>query len=201
MIEEDHYMIDIETLGTGPNSHILSIVCLKFNPLGDLHSDENPVSMVWERWDITPQSCEEVGLEIDVNTVLWWLQQSEGARMNVIGLDRKKIRLRDALVELSSFIKRWSDDGPTHIWAKSPQFDLVILENAYRKCNLRPPWKYKDHADVRTAVMLWKDQIPNYEEVKEVVKEEIGGVTHDPLFDCFLQAYQLSYIFSLMQKQ
>jgi len=141
MKKESHYMIDIETMGTRPNSHILSIACLKFNPMGDPEAgprDNNAIPIVWERWDITPQSCREYGLEIDPDTVLWWFQQSEEARMDaVLGLYKKKLHLRVALLDLSSFIKKFSDGGNIYVWAKSPQFKCC----PYVKLIIIFPWR------------------------------------------------------------
>jgi hypothetical protein len=205
-MKENHFMIDIETLGTNPNSHIMSIACLKFNPMGNpeaKHHEDDVIPIVWERWDIIPRTCQEIGLEIDANTVLWWFQQSEAARMDAVhGLYKEKVHINVALLGLNSFIKKYANGiGDTYIWAKSPQFDLTILENAYRKCSMTKPWKYQDQFDVRTVFKLWGNRKrPDY---TNIVKEMTKGTginkgkmmsTHNPVYDCYLQSYLLAHI-------
>ena len=43
-------------------------------------------------------------------------------------------------------------EEPLHIWARGPQFDIVVLENAFRQHELPILWKYKDILDIRTAI-------------------------------------------------
>ena len=64
-------MLDIETLGTGPNSVILSIGAVEFDETG-------VISKFYEAID--PESCTDWGLQIDARTVLWWMDQNDAAR-------------------------------------------------------------------------------------------------------------------------
>lgn len=203
---ETHYMIDIETLGTRPNSYILSIGVLKFNPMGNPEAkvgDNDSIPIVWEMWDIIPKSCQDIGLEMDADTVLWWFQQSEEARMDVVqGLYKEKVEIRTALVDMCSFMKNHCDGEEVYIWAKSPQFDIIILENAFRKSKISTPWKFQNIFDVRTVYKMWGNRDrPDY---SNVVKDRLTHndrtmSKHNPIFDCYLQAYILSHIWKKLR--
>jgi hypothetical protein len=36
------------------------------------------------------------------------------------------------------------------VWAKSPIFDVAILEHCYDECGMEPPWRFYQTRDVRT---------------------------------------------------
>jgi DNA polymerase III epsilon subunit-like protein len=59
-------MIDIETLGLGPGATILSIGAVRFSTDGLGEEFYREISL---------QSCQAVGLEIDADTLEWWLEQ------------------------------------------------------------------------------------------------------------------------------
>ena len=63
-----HYMIDIETLGQGPESMVLSIAAVKF--------DQDQVLKSIELYpDLTEQQLQ--GQKIEVNTLEWWINHKE----------------------------------------------------------------------------------------------------------------------------
>lgn len=69
-------MIDIETLGNKPNSAILQIAAVSFDPTSGEMGNEFSVN-------ISPKSCEKLGMKIQASTVEWWMQQSDEARDEV----------------------------------------------------------------------------------------------------------------------
>jgi len=76
------------------------------------------------------------------------------------------------LIELTNFLKDCK-----YIWANSPNFDCVILENAYRCCNLEIPWKYWNLRDCRTIYDLGNTSL------KSITAE----TKHNSLEDCYNQ--------------
>lgn len=160
-------MIDIETMGTSTNAAILSIAAVKFAiETGETYDE------FYET--ITLSSCEKLRLNIEADTVIWWLSQSESARRAL--MIQSKISITEALEKLTEFIH-----PDSIIWANSPSFDLVILKNAYRKAGKEAPWKYWNERCVRTLVALHPS-----------VKEEFFANTeaHNALTDCY---YQIGY--------
>ena len=66
-----HGMIDLETLGVEPDSVIITVGAIKFDP----YSDEEPHNGLYLRCDIEEQS-EQLGRTIDDNTCLLYTSPS-----------------------------------------------------------------------------------------------------------------------------
>jgi hypothetical protein len=132
-------MIDIETLDTLPTAMILSIGAVAFDPDLPAERDEHFYTQIDSR-------CTPVIGTIGVDTVRWWLQQSDEARQAITKPGGTSINF--ALLDLSRFI------GPVaeaEIWAGPATFDIPILEHSYRECGFPVPWH---HASVRCWTTL-----------------------------------------------
>ena len=160
-------MLDIETLSTRPNAVILTIGAIKFNRK-DPVKDILKMKSIYLR--ISHDSCVKAGLHVDPNTVKWWNEQSKEARYEALE-NNERIDLKDGLILLTKFVK-----DSKCIWANSPNFDCVILENAYRECGLEVPWKFWNLRDCRTVYDLGKVSLKN-----------MGETKHNSLEDCYKQ--------------
>jgi DNA polymerase III epsilon subunit-like protein len=161
-MSKEKCMIDIETLGIEPGSAILSIGAVRF----DLDGLGEEFSCI-----VDLESCQEAGLEIDANTLEWWLSQDSEVQHILTG----GIELKDALEQLSQFY-----GDCTEVWANSPAFDCSHLEKAYDAVGIVKPWTYSEKRDVRTVVNL--DIAPEMEQ---------EGNEHDALDDARYQAKQV----------
>lgn len=155
----DRVMVDIETLGLEPGVAILSIGAVRFDTGGIGDTFEVNVDL---------ESCEAAGLEIDANTLSWWLDQDEAAQHVLTG----GMELGKALWQFSEFYRPANE-----IWAYSPAFDCAILEAAYDAAGMSSPWTYKDQRDCRTLSAL-----------PIAVDVEQEGTEHDALDDAKYQA-------------
>jgi len=153
-------MIDIETLGLEPGCIVLSIGAVTFDKNG-----------VHEEFycNIDMKSCDKVGLDVDVNTLQWWLEQGEEAQSCLIG----GIPLETAL---NQFTKFYVENGCSEIWANSPAMDCSVLEKAYEAVGLEEPWNYDEERDYRTLEILGSTP-----DIKK-------GVAHNALDDAKYQA-------------
>ena len=155
-------MLDLETLGNGSRSVIISIGAVEFDPESGALGREFYVN-------VDPQSCVSAGLEIDASTVMWWMQQSEAARAV---FKQPAGQLFDALQEFS----RWFP-ALAQVWGNGATFDNVILSNAYRAAGLEQPWKFSADRCYRTLKNLMPD-----------VKQGSVGTAHNALDDAKYQA-------------
>ena len=136
-------MIDLETVGTGPDACILTIAAQTFDPtaLGYLPKD------YYARVDIDSQPNREV----DDATVEWWATQPQEAQDEAFG-EEGRIPLKQALEELSKLCFHCN-----LTWANGTTFDMVILENAYKQEQLSIPWQFWNVRDARTVYSLYPD--------------------------------------------
>jgi hypothetical protein len=138
-----HVMLDLETLGTAPGSVILSIGAVAFDTTCMVHSFDV---------HIDPRSCQQAGLTLDADTVLWWMGRSGAARDAVVHPLTPPVPIAVALQQFTLWFCRFTP--PVMVWSKGPSFDAAILAAAYRACDLPVPWNYRDERCVRTVLAL-----------------------------------------------
>ena len=175
----NNIMLDIETLSTDFDAVIISIGAVRFDLSTGIKGD------TFYR-KIDKQSCVDVGLKINPETVDWWMNQDEKARQEFLSKS-DRISISDALIELSEFIEQ--DD---FVWSNGASFDLVILRSAYKACQIDLPWEFYNEKDVRTLAGL----VP---EVKE--NEPFVGVKHHPVSDCIHQIKYCSKVYQQLSIQ
>ncbi len=158
-------MLDLETLGNGPESVIIAIGAVKFSKEGI--TDDLFYTVV------DPESCVQVGLKMDTSTVMWWMQQSDAARA---AFKRPGEPLSKVLEDFAA----WCPDVP--VWGNGASFDNVILSSAYRATGIKRPWSYWNDRCYRTLKSMSK------------VKFERTGTHHNALDDALYQAEHLRRI-------
>lgn len=161
-------MIDIETLGTNPRSVVLSIGAVMFGP-GGLGAEFYH--------EICLNDSLANGALLDADTLKWWFEQD--IKPPISGEHFEFF----VLTQLSNF---FGDHEPERVWAKGPQFDIVMVEELYRRHGRVIPWTYRQPRDVRTALDMLRP-------VDQKMLDELwkGKVEHNALDDAKLQAQHL----------
>ncbi len=168
-------MIDIETLGNSPTSVVLSIGVVAFDP------DSNAIGENFHKL-INIDSCLRAGLTVDGSTIQWWMTQPDAARELFNKLDEYGVSLQHALIYLRNWI---TDNGQTPIlWCNHPSFDAAILDNAYRRCDIKTPWQYYNVKDYSTI----RGMVPKATFDKIRVRPPVA---HDAMHDALAQAQTL----------
>jgi hypothetical protein len=158
-------MLDIEGLGTGPDTTILTIAAQGFDPLG---AGYYPDHSFYVR--VTLESQE--GRSIQDGTIDWWATQPLEVREEAFS-EHGRIPLDQALDGLTKIV--WK---ARRVWAQGPTYDMNILEHAYKSLNKALPWQYYSVRDSRTVFGLWPGL-------------ESPPATHNALEDCRRQISML----------
>jgi len=152
-------MLDIETLGTGPDAPVLSAAVVFFDP-----ETEKTFEQAKFIFNVTLQTTRV----IDFTTVTWWINQSPEARAHWMNVKEYNT--------LEQFVQFCETHSKVTWWANSPAFDEVIMSSLLRDADERVPWKFWTWRDVRTIRnFLFNQTKPNNNNV------------HDPLADCLAQ--------------
>lgn len=140
-------MIDVETMGTGPNAALVQIGAVHFDAAtgktGDVFLCD--VSLA--------DSVHNYGGKITAATVQWWAEQGGFTPVHT------PVTVAVALSALTEFFDRChdKDTDSLNVWAKGPHFDIAILEHHYLVDNVSTPWKYSRVRDTRTVHALAVD--------------------------------------------
>ncbi|MFL4398306.1 exonuclease [Citrobacter portucalensis] len=144
-----HLMVDMETMGNGPDAPIVSIGAVFFDPsTGNTGAEFYRV--------VSLESSMSFGMKPDASTIQWWLKQSSEARSAI--LVDEAMGLLETLELLADFIAENAANGShtVQMWGNGCSFDNVILRRAYALTDTPFTVPFWNDRDVRTMVELGK---------------------------------------------
>ena len=201
-----HFVLDLETLATGPRAVVRSLALHRFAPWGEgeggvgevgaprpdvdvarlaaIGLDRIGASHTWV-FDIEDQARR--GRTMDTSTVLWWIGQSAVAREAFVGEGTHVWNTGDALRTILDVLAGLS--RPVYLWAKPIHFDLPILTSLADDYGL---WKAADsllhRRRVHNARTIYEAAGIVADLVVDEEKERLGAAAHTPAADARLTA-------------
>jgi len=168
-----HATIDIETLGTTPDTVVLTIGGIKFDPMADdeLHSQ------FYYKLDADEQI--EMGRTVDEKTLEWWETQPEEIKAEALD-PNDRFLVEETLKALNKWLV-----GVDKIWCQGPVFDIGILENLYKQIGLHHNWPFYIIRDSRTLFGLM-DKDP---------RKEMNFAAHNALADAIVQSLCIQKVY------
>ena len=133
-------MVDLEGLGTGPETTILTIAAQEFDPLDR--------GRLGRHYYVRVSLESQEGRSIEQGTIDWWATQPDIVKEEAFS-EEDRIPLRQALEGLHRLM--WHSK---RVWAQGPTYDMNILEHAYKSLEMPLPWKYYSVRDSRTLFSL-----------------------------------------------
>ena len=137
--------IDIETLGTDPNSIILQIGIVGFNPeTGEIGTKVNT--------NIDLERSIKEGFSFSADTFYWWLKQDRRAGAT---LQENRYHPKTVCTQVEKYIQTYTV-GPddVRVWGNGAAFDNVIVKNHFQKFDIEVPWKFWNDRCARTLFAL-----------------------------------------------
>lgn len=142
-----HVSIDLETLSTSPAATILSIgivaVCQATGQERKFYRVTNVAS--------------QPDRQIDQSTLAWWSGQSAEARKTFDQATNNTdaaVDLADALSNLTDWIGELGQTHTLYVWGNGANFDVAILEHAYKSISPFVPWNFRNVRDMRTLYQI-----------------------------------------------
>lgn len=166
----NNIMIDLETMGSGPDAAIIAIGAVPF----DIEKQELGEGFYVA---VDLQSSVDMGGVIDPQTVLWWMQQSDQARGE---FKRPGAPISTGLFQFSSWIGGIGQFNTRRVWGNGASFDNVILAGAYRRQKMTVPWQFWNERCYRTVKAMYP-----------AIKMQRTGTYHNALDDAESQARHL----------
>jgi hypothetical protein len=168
-----HATIDIETLGTKPDTVVLTIGGIKFDP----HADDGLHSQFYYRLDVNEQL--EKGRSVMDSTLDWWSKQDKDVYEEALGEDN-----RTSVLEVLKALNKWLV-GVDKIWCQGPVFDIGILQDLYEEIDLHFNWSFWNIRDSRTLFGLM-DKDP---------RKEFDFAAHNALEDAIVQSLCIQRVY------
>ena len=146
-----HGMIDLETLGVEPDSVIITVGAIKFDPYSD-----------------TEEQSEQLGRTIDDNTMEWWTKQPQNIQDEAFGEHKDRVNMDQLTKALNKFCV-----GVDQLWCQGPLFDYAILQNLYKNVKKPCPWNFWQIRDSRTVFSM----MPS--DPRKAIQEEMHNALAD----------------------
>lgn len=168
-----HASIDLETIDTRPQSTVLSLGAVKFNPF----DDSEPHSEMYFKVSIDDQ--DRLGRTASDDTIEWWGKQDPKIMEEAFD-QNGAITVEEALKQVSKFCV-----GVDVLWGQGYGFDYTIIEDMYRSIGKPIPYNFWQVRDSRTLFSV----------CKEDPRKKIQNDLHNALADAYYQskAIQMAY--------
>lgn len=168
-------MIDLETLGTGSDTPVVSIGAACFNT-----KTKNVGATYYAILNLDEQFRR--GRQPTQSTVKWWIGQGEKAQKVFAEPGRS---VEEVLLEFAKFYKDHTDPKTSFVWGNGSSFDISIMEHLYNSYGIPIPWFYNKVLDLRTFKKFVANNAP-------IVN---NGISHNALDDAIAQAqYVMRYL-------
>ena len=176
-----HIMVDLETLSTDSNAVILTIGAIPFSGAGELIMGDD--FYFYECVDLKSYNkYKNNEFSFNWDTLIWWLKQEKEPREEAF-LIGPRHAISDVLQDFVNWIGivcKELNDNRINIWSHGKDFDVVVLENGFKVCNIECPWKFWDTRDTRTLYALAGVDMRN-------ISVPAGFKAHNAVGDCFKQ--------------
>ena len=148
-------MVDVEALGSGKNGRLIQLGAVGF----DFNEGVLEVHELLQMEDrcfnmrvaLYPGAVEEP------SNVAFWLDPKQApAHTEIMRMEEHP--LPEVLTKFSKFLKEWLGTRGK-LWAKPPQFDLRLIDDAYTLAGIPRPWEYRHEHDLRTLLYIAR-QVP-----------------------------------------
>lgn len=177
-------MIDLETLDTEPTAVVLSLGAVLFDPLNELCIGQT----FYVEFTNHLEQQTGTGRTISPSTVLWWMNRDAKAREVFSTRETDQTRC-SPLYAISAFCDFVKESGARRVWAKDPDFDVVILRSLFmtNAPGFIFPFSYTAGRSVRTV-----EALPN------APATELKPVAHNALEDAIAQARSVQRVFAAL---
>jgi exodeoxyribonuclease VIII len=169
-----HIMCDLETLGTGPNAAVLSVALIVIDAEDKSFRTVDSYYGKADKKTITG--------DIDTDTVMWWMEQDDAARAELLVEGDAKPEYKLAH-DVSEFLR---DNSGAMLWGNGASFDNVILRSLLKRNSLEWPLPYGNDRCYRTLKAMFP----------QVAKPEFQGTKHHAWYDAM---NQVEHLYAILQ--
>ncbi|EQA7786840.1 3'-5' exoribonuclease domain-containing protein [Acinetobacter baumannii] len=188
MSQYNDFIIDLETLGNKPDSIVVDMSILVFDPDPKVMQPLSELIESGRRFKLSINS-QKGKRTVTPSTVAWWKEQSNEAKINLMPSDAD-VTVEEAITQALEFLKanrvnQWKSQG----WCRGMSFDFPIFVDMIRQTFNTPetdkyePVKFWAQRDIRTAIEAYS--MVRGMSMTPLRKGVLDGfVAHDSIHDC-----------------
>jgi hypothetical protein len=189
-------MLDLETVGLCDNAVITQLSAVAFS------IDNGSILDTFDE-HIGIKPSVQKGLKIDGSSMEWWFKQPNKVYEEVfVKAMTSETKIEDVLSRFDTWLKSLKDrfgvdyKSNINMWGNGALADNKWIRQAYKVCNMEPPWAFYEDRDVRTIVELGR-RLFDYEYRKTLFE----GTVHNAVDDCKHQIKYCSEIYGKLKNQ
>jgi len=128
-----HMMIDFETLGTSPDTAVLSVGVVLFTVQETLAEKE---------WFFQVHDQLRAKSSVNFDTVTWWLGQESKAKAIFDKCKLEGFLMPAFVADFEGLLLAQDPNKELRVWGNGATFDVTIAENIFLRAGRPVPWKY-----------------------------------------------------------
>lgn len=173
-------MTDIESLGNIPGCVVVQITMVPFNINGK-EAENN----IFDRKLLIGEQIA-MGLEVDFDTLKWWMQQHEDVRLEVMTGTEAVVNV---CIDMTSYLQNIVNDHKEYrIWSTSAKVDFGCTPVLFKRVGVPYPVNHRSERCARTFIEMVKLKHPE-------MKMPKGLTTHNAIDDCRRQIADIQHAY------
>lgn len=183
-------MVDIETLGTNPDSLVFQIAAAAF----DIKTGK-----ICDEYNVTADIQGNSHLNITGNTLKWWLKTNPTLLNSLLNNDKNYLTPHSLIISFHGWLHTLCKDNDVYLWGNGILFDNNILRTQMVNAGLSYPIHYRNDRDMRTIVELaaMKNKMTYIEYLNTFSKDPM--LAHDAFYDIKHQIKVVTAAYGLLQ--
>jgi len=174
------FTLDLETLGKGTDSIILSAAIVHFDLTETVTYQELLDRTLLVKFDVMEQ--KKMGRKINNDTLEWWKSKPKDVQKASLFPSKNDVSVIKGLTMIDDYVTEHGEPKKNICWTRG-SLDQLLLDSLYTQVQKKPSLNYGQYMDLRTFFRLMKGSTDAYAYVDIPDFDKTQVKKHDPVHD------------------